>query len=117
MDMQDKIKLVLAGLLVAAGVAGFYFVPEAQGLLRALVFMVGLVLAAGVVWVSTPGKEFVAYAHDSVAEAKKVVWPTRKESTQMTGMVFVFVLVLALFMWLVDSSLTWFFYDIILKRG
>lgn len=57
------------------------------------------------------------YAQDSVAEAKKVVWPTRKEATQMTVMVFVFVFVLALFMWLVDSGLSWLFYDILLKRG
>ncbi|TIC78447.1 preprotein translocase subunit SecE [Crenobacter intestini] len=117
MEMQDKMKLALAGLLVAAGVAGFYLVPEGQGLLRTLAFVAGLAMAVGVLWVSTPGREFVAYAHESVAEAKKVVWPTRKEATQMTGLVFVFVTLLALFMWLVDSSLTWFFYDLILKRG
>ncbi|WP_312854396.1 preprotein translocase subunit SecE [Paludibacterium denitrificans] len=41
----------------------------------------------------------------------------RKEALQMTGMVFVFVFVLALFMWGVDSSLSWLFYDVILGRG
>ncbi|WP_293813630.1 preprotein translocase subunit SecE [uncultured Aquitalea sp.] len=117
MEMQDKIKLALAGLLVVAGIVGFYMIPEGQGLLRALAFIAGIALAAGVVWVSQPGKSFVAYANESLVEARKVVWPTRKEAMQMTGMVAVFVLVLALFMWMVDSGLAWLFYDVILGRG
>ena len=92
-------------------------IPEGQDVLRVLAVLAGLAAAGGVVWLSQPGKDFVLYAQDSVAEAKKVVWPTRKEATQMTVMVFVFVFVLALFMWLVDSGLSWLFYDILLKRG
>jgi preprotein translocase subunit SecE len=117
MESQDKLKLVGALLCVVAGVAGFYLIPEGQGVLRVLAVLAGLAAAGGVVWLSQPGKDFVLYAQDSVAEAKKVVWPTRKEATQMTVMVFVFVFVLALFMWLVDSGLSWLFYDILLKRG
>lgn len=117
MEMQDKIKMSLAGLLVAAGVAGYYMIPDAQGFVRVLVMALALVLAAGVVWMSRPGREFVAYAHESIAEGRKVVWPTRKEAMQATGMVFVFVAVLALFMWMVDSGLSWLFYDVILGRG
>jgi preprotein translocase subunit SecE len=117
MEMQDKIKMSLAGLLIAAGVAGYYMIPDAQGFLRVLAMVVALVLAAGVVWLSRPGREFVTYAHESIAEGKKVVWPTRKEAMQATGMVFVFVAVLALFMWMVDSGLSWLFYDVILGRG
>ncbi|MCP1293230.1 MULTISPECIES: preprotein translocase subunit SecE [Chromobacterium] len=117
MEMQDKIKLALAGLLVAAGIVGFYMIPADQGILRALSFVAGVILAVGAVWLSQPGKSFVTYANESLVEARKVVWPTRKEAMQMTGMVFVFVLVLALFMWLVDSSLSWLFYDVILGRG
>ena len=117
MNMEDKIQLVLAGLLVSAGTIGFYTIPSDQNILRALAFSVGVILAAGLFWVSRPGKNFIGYANESLAEARKVVWPTRKEAMQMTGMVFVFVLVLALFMWLVDSCLSWFFYDLILGRG
>ncbi|MBW7564966.1 preprotein translocase subunit SecE [Chromobacterium subtsugae] len=117
MEMQDKIKLALAGLVVAAGVVGFYLIPEGQDLLRALAFIVSILVAAGVVWASAPGKGLVVYANESIVEARKVVWPTRKEATQVTLMVFVFVAVLALFMWLVDSSLSWLFYDVILGRG
>ena len=42
-----------------------------------------------------------------MAETKKVVWPTRKETLQTTGIVFVFVVIMALFLWLVDASLLW----------
>ena len=59
----------------------------------------------------------LAPSHESIAEGRKVVWPSRKEAMQATGMVFVFVAVLALFMWMVDSGLTWLFYDVILGRG
>jgi preprotein translocase subunit SecE len=117
MELQDKLKLSLAGLLVAAGIAGFYLVPETQSFLRAVSFAVGLLLAAGVVWLSQPGKDLARYAQESLAETRKVVWPTRKESLQLTGLVFLFVLVLALFMWLVDSGLSWSFYDVLLGRG
>lgn len=117
MEMQDKLKLVAAVLVLVAGVVGFYMLPADQGVLRALLFMASIVVAAGVVWLSLPGKQFVLYAQESVVEAKKVVWPARKEATQMTLMVFVFVVVLSLFMWLVDSSLSWLFYDVLLNRG
>ena len=65
-------------------------------------------LAAGAVaWWSEPGKQFAVFAGESVAEVKKVVWPTRKETLQTTGIVFAFVVVMALFLWAVDSSLLW----------
>jgi preprotein translocase subunit SecE len=65
------------------------------------------VAAAFVFWTTAPGKQFYAYAEESVAETKKVVWPTRKETLQTTGYVFVFVVAMALFLWAVDSSLLW----------
>ncbi|GGY29484.1 preprotein translocase subunit SecE [Paludibacterium paludis] len=117
MEMQDKIKLALAALIVIAGVAGFYMIPEAHGLLRPAAFAASLVAGAGIVWLSRPGKDFVLYAQESVAEVKKVVWPSRKEAQQITLMVALFVFVLALFMWLVDSGLTWLVYDVLLGRG
>ena len=48
------------------------------------------------------------------AEARKIVWPSRKETTQTTGLVFVFAVVMALFLWLTDKSLEWVLYDLVL---
>ena len=67
-----------------------------------------LAIGAAAFWTSAPGKQFHEYARESVAETKKVVWPTRKETLQTTGIVFAFVVVMALFLWIVDAGLLWF---------
>ena len=63
-----------------------------------------------------PGKELIGFGRDSVREVRKVVWPSRKEALQMTGYVFAFVVVMALFLWLTDKTLEWALYDLILQR-
>ena len=76
--------------------------------------LVGLAAAVAVFVSSEPGKQLVAFGRDSWREVKKVVWPTRKEAMQMTGYVFAFVVVMALFLWLTDKTLEWVLYDLIL---
>jgi preprotein translocase subunit SecE len=105
--MADKIKLLVAVLLVIAGVAGFYFFADAPVVVRVLSVIGGLVLGGVVAGLSAPGKRFYAFALESRDEAKKVVWPTRKETLQMTGVVVAFVVVMALFLWAVDGILLW----------
>ena len=58
-------------------------------------------------WTSETGKQFFVFAQESVAETKKVVWPTRKETLQTTGVVFAFMVLMALFLWVVDTGLLW----------
>jgi preprotein translocase subunit SecE len=105
--MADKIKLGLAVLLVIAGVAGFYLLKDNAAILRVASVLAGLVAAALVAWTTAPGREFFVFAQESVAETKKVVWPSRKETVQTTGMVLAFVLVMAIFLWIVDALLVW----------
>ena len=103
--MVDKIKIVLAALLVVAGLGGFYYLAALPAIARVGSVLAGLVAAAFVFWTTVPGKQFYVYAQESITETKKVVWPTRKETMQTTGIVFVFVVVMALFLWGVDSIL------------
>jgi len=105
--MADKIKIVAAALLVVAGVAGFYYLGERAMIIRVAAVLLGFAAAAGVFATSQPGKEFYDYSQESIAETKKVVWPTRKETLQTTGIVFAFVVIMALFLWMVDASLLW----------
>ena len=105
--MADKIKLVLAVLLVIAGVAGFYYLRDKALILRIGSVLAGLVLAAVVVWTTAPGKQFFVFAQEAIVETRKVVWPTRKETVQTTGLVLAFVLVMAIFLWIVDALLVW----------
>ena len=105
--MADKIKIAFAVLLVVAGLAGFYWFAESAAIIRVGAVLAGLGAGFAVFWTSAPGKEFYVYAQESVVETKKVVWPTRKETIQTTAIVFAFVVVMALFLWVVDASLLW----------
>ena len=105
--MADKIRITVALLLAAAGVAGFYYLDQSPMIVRVLSVLAGLGAGAFVFWLSAPGKEFQVYAQESVTETKKVVWPTRKETLQTTGIVFAFMVVMALFLWIVDAGLLW----------
>lgn len=111
---SDKIKVALAVCAVLAGVVGFYVLAGQQTLLRAAALVGGLVVAALVLWTAEPGRNFLAFAREAVRETKKVVWPTRKEALQITGVVFGFVVVMAIFLWGTDKLLEVVLYDLIL---
>jgi preprotein translocase subunit SecE len=103
--MTDKIKVVVALLLVVAGIVGFYALQEAAAVLRLLVVLAGGIAAVGVYWTTSSGKRLFGFVQDSIAEAKRVSWPSRKETLQTTGVVVLFAVVMALFLWAVDTSL------------
>ena len=110
----DKAKLALVAVLVLASIAGFYVLAKQGSIVQWGVLLVGLAVAAVVFLVSEPGRQFVAFARDAWKEVQKVVWPTRKETLQMTAYVFAFVVVMALFLWFTDKTLEWVLYDLIL---
>lgn len=110
----DKAKLALVVALVIASVVGFYLLGKQGAIAQWAALIVGLVVAAGVFLMSESGRQFVAFARDAWREVKKVVWPTRKETLQMTAYVFAFVVIMALFLWMTDKTLEWVFYDLIL---
>jgi len=113
--MIDKLKLAMGVALLIAGIWAYYWLGEGTALvLRILAVVAGIVAGAAVAWFSEPGKQFAAFAAESVAEVKKVVWPTRKETMQTTAAVFAFVVVMAVFLWVSDKTLEWVLYDLIL---
>jgi preprotein translocase subunit SecE len=111
---NDKFKVVLAVVVLVAGVVGFFYLAGQPTLVRAAALVVGLLISAGIAYTSTTGREFMNFAKESVRETKKVVWPTRKEATQITLIVFGFVLVMAVFLWGTDKLLEFLLYDVIL---
>jgi preprotein translocase subunit SecE len=110
----DKAKLAAAALLVVGAVVAFYLLGTQDLWLRVVALLLLIVAGVVVFFTSEPGKELIAFSRDSVREVKKVVWPSRKEALQMTGYVFAFVFVMALFLWLTDKTLEWALYDLIL---
>ena len=110
----DKARLAASVVLVIAGLAAFYLLSSRGALAQWGALVVGLAAAVLVFFTSESGKALIAFGRDSWREVKKVVWPARKEAIQMTAYVFVFVLVMAVFLWLTDKTLEWVFYDLIL---
>ena len=110
----DRAKLAAVAVLVIAGIAGFYLLSKQGQLVQWAVLIVALLAAAGTFLISEPGKRFIGFARDSWREVKKVVWPTRNETMQMTLYVFGFVVIMALFLWLTDKTLEWVLYDLVL---
>ena len=110
----DKAKLVAAAALLIGSLVAFYLLGQKDMWLRVVVLLIGVAASVGAYFSSESGRQLIAYGRESVREVKKVVWPTRKEAGQMTGYVFAFVIVMALFLWVTDKTLEWALYDLIL---
>jgi preprotein translocase subunit SecE len=113
---NDKFKVALAVVAMIAGVVGFFYLKghNKPALVCAGALVAGLAIAVLLLWTSATGRDFLSFAKESVRETKKVVWPTRKEATQITMVVFGFVLVMAIFLWGTDKLLEFLLYDVIL---
>jgi preprotein translocase subunit SecE len=110
----DKAKLAIAAGFVVAAFAAFYTLSARGALFQWGALLACLVLAVVVFFTSTQGRQLIGFTKDAWREVLKVVWPTRKEALQMTAYVFVFVLLMAVFLWLTDKTLEWLLYDLIL---
>jgi preprotein translocase subunit SecE len=110
----DKAKLAASVALVIGALTAFYVLGKQGQLVQWGALLMGLAVATVVFFTSEPGKALLAFGRDTLREVKKVVWPARKEAIQMTAYVFVFVLVMALFLWLTDKTLEWLLYDLVL---
>ncbi len=101
----DHLKLLVALLIVFIGIAGFYYFGDQPELVRVLGVLVAAGLAVAVVLQTEPGRNAREFARGSLRELRQVVWPTRKETTQVTLVVVALVIVVALFLWIVDLGL------------
>ena len=110
----DRVKLILAILVVVAGVVGFYLLRDQALIFRVLSVIGGLVLGGLIAWTSTQGRRLLAFLRESWQETRRVVWPTKKETWSVTLYVFLFVVVMAIFLWLADSGLQFVLYDLVL---
>lgn len=113
---NDKFKVALAVVAVIAGVVGFFYLTgqNKPALVAAGALLAGLVFAVLLLWTSATGRDFLNFSKEAVRETKKVVWPTRREATQITGIVFAFVVVTAIFLWGTDKVLEFLLYDLVL---
>jgi len=104
----------LAVGIVIATLVLYYILIDQSIWVRLAILFGGIALAVGIVAISPEGKRFIVYARESWYEVKKVVWPTRKEATQMTLVVFGFVLIMSLFLWFADKLIEWLVFSVLL---
>ena len=103
----DIIKLLLAAGVLVGGLYSYYYFLEIALPLRVLMVLGGLAAGVTVAMTSTQGQRLWAFIQGARVEIRKVVWPTKQETTQTAIAVFVFTLIMALFFWGLDSFLLW----------
>ena len=101
----DRIKLVLAVLALVAGIGGYYYLGDKTLLVRVLVLLGALAVTVAVALQTELGRATWTFGKEAQIELRKVVWPSRKETTQVTLMVVLMVIAVSIFLWLVDWGL------------
>jgi preprotein translocase subunit SecE len=101
----DALKLAAGVVILAAGIVGFYMLVDLPIWLRWIMVLAALVAGSLVGLQSYQGKTFWQFVQSSRIELRKVVWPNRQETMQVTLVVFVMIIVLGLFFWGVDTLL------------
>ena len=113
----DAALVTLAILCAVAGVLAFTLMSEQALGVRLGALAGGLVLGIVIAWFSPSGKNLLVYFRQSYEELRRVVWPTKKETLNTTGLVMAFVFVMALFLFICDKIIEWGLYDVLLKMS
>ncbi len=104
----DTIKLLISAVVLLGGLyAYYYYEPDIAQAFRVLMVLAGTIGGIGIAMTSTQGQRLWHFIQGSRVEIRKVIWPTKQETTQTAIAVFVFTLVMMLFFWLLDSGLLW----------
>jgi len=104
----DIIKLLIAAAAIVGGLYSYYFYEFQIALpLRVLMVLGGAGAGIAIAMTSTQGQRLWHFIQGSRVEIRKVVWPTKQETTQTAIAVLVFTLIMSVFFWLLDSGLLW----------
>jgi len=113
-SVADKLKLFGAAAIIAIGVAAFYYLGEQSVLVRVGIVIVSVIAALAVAMMSTQGQAAWEFSKAARTEVRKVVWPTRRETIQSTGIVLLLVFIVGVYIFFVDKIMFWVIYDLIL---
>ncbi len=103
---MDVFKLAVSIACVLVGIAAFYIFADQPLLYRVLGIVAAVVVAAVIALTTERGRTLASFTQEARTEVRKMVWPTRVETLQTTIVVFVVVVILAVFLWLIDRALT-----------
>ena len=107
--LLDIVKLLIAAGAIIGGLYAYYYFEAVNVALPLRVLMVlgGAGVGIAIAMTSTQGQRLWHFIQGSRVEIRKVVWPTKQETTQTAIAVFVFTLIMMLFFWALDSGLLW----------
>lgn len=103
----DIVKQVLSAVIVVAGLSAFYYFSEVPLLYRVLGLVVIVLIILGMMLTTQVGRNVWYFVLESKQEVRKVVWPTRDETTRTTLLVFAMVFLVGLILWILDMFLFW----------
>ena len=105
--MADKLKLLAAALIVAGAIVGFYVFADQALVVRVLGLLVAAGIAVAIALRTESGDKTWRFGQGALIEIRKVVWPSRKETTQTTLIVMAMVFVVGIILWVFDMFLSW----------
>jgi len=104
----DIVKLLIAAAVIVGGLYSYYYYEFELALpIRVLMVLGGTGVGIAIAMMSSQGQRLWHFVQGSRVEIRKVVWPTKQETTQTAIAVFVFTLIMAVFFWALDSGLLW----------
>jgi preprotein translocase subunit SecE len=119
-NAADIGKLVLAGLVLVAGIVGYSWLGN-NGNIPSSVLLLGvlaaLVISLAIAAFTALGRRVRNYIAESQFEMRKVVWPTRDETLKTTGIIIIVVIALSLMLGAIDLILKTVILDWLLKLG
>ena len=103
----DTVKLVLALVILVAGIVAYYYYADIGLIYRVLGVIATTLASIGIMLTTVVGRNFLGFLKESRVEVRKVVWPTRQETVQTTLVVVALVLIVGLLLWTLDAALFW----------
>ncbi len=103
----DTVKLIVAIIIIIASLVAYYYYAQESQLYRVLGVVGASILALGITATTQQGQHLLGFFREVRTELKKVVWPTRPETTQTTLIVLVMVFVVGIVLWLFDMFFFW----------
>ena len=104
-SVLDLTKIAAAVLIVVGSLVAYYSYPEVSRLVRQIGVLASVGVATWLFLLSARGKVLASYMREAQIEIRKVVWPTWKETYQVTGIVIVGVVVAAVLLGVLDWAL------------
>jgi preprotein translocase subunit SecE len=101
----DVAKWIAAVVLLVVGLVGFYYFDQTPLIVRVIALLALGGVAVFLALQTAKGQSAWDFTQSAQLEMRKVVWPTKQETLQTTGIVVLMALVMAIMIWIIDSLL------------